>query len=111
MWRELDEWWRVGSFTDSMIFEREFQFHPVPETGVSQGRWNDVDTWWDTYSTNSGAIGVPNSSVTGSVDQLCRAWEGLARWWGTYVDAQHEAIVELKDVLDTANEQWRAAAS
>lgn len=111
MWRGLDEWWRVAGSTDSILFERECQFHPVPETGASQGRWNDVDTWWDTCSTNSGAIGVPNTSVMGSVDQLRRAWEGLASWWGTYVDAQHEAIAELTDVLDTANEQWRAADS
>jgi hypothetical protein len=40
-------------------------------------------------------------------EQLTGSWDELDPWWGVYTDTGHPTAVELADLLDQSNEEWR----
>lgn len=108
-WEEVDRWWDI--LIDSFPFVLASKETGTLDLSILQHQWGDMDTWWDTYVDGYSLVQASETAVTLDDQLTTEQWSELDSWWETHVESQHEALVELKTMLEDANKAWASSNS
>lgn len=106
-WSDLDSWW-LAQPQQSLV--RSSVSNQVLHSGQLTQYWITLDSWWRAY-TDSGSKIRAASSKSSLVERSAYQWTDLDSWWDVYIGTGHEMAVEIADLLETSNEEWKQSAS
>lgn len=104
-WEGLDPWW--AAYTQTRPIDPGTTSDRVLDTERLADLWDELDPWWRAYADSSPVVQAPASDWAFTFGRSTDAWDELDPWWDTYAETGHDTAVELADLLDRSNEEWR----
>ncbi|MFC6939749.1 hypothetical protein ACFQE8_07185 [Salinirubellus sp. GCM10025818] len=104
-WEGLDPWW--AAYTQARPISPSAASDRVLDVEWLADKWNELDPWWRVYADSSPVIQAPASDWASTFGRSTDAWDELEPWWDVYAETGHDTAVELANLLDRSNKEWR----